>query len=650
MFQLRYKMMAAAVALAAVSMGVLPARAADNPREKEQQLIKIIESDAPAKDKAIPCKQLAIYGSSASVPALARLLPDRELSSWARIALEAIPGPEADEALRDAMGKVEGRQLIGVINSVGYRKDRKAVAALAAKLKTPDPEVIAAAGSSLGKVGGDQAAGVLLDGLKSGEEAVRAASAEGAVYCAEGFLAAGDRDWATRLYDAVRSADVPKQRVIEATRGAIIARGTAGLPLLVEQLRSSGAFFLIGLRVARELPGAEVTDALLAEMAKPAPERQALLLYALGDRGDEKALAAVQEAARGGAAPVRIAAVNVLEKLGKVSSIPVLLEAAASEDAELSKAAKTTLARLKGADVEKELFTRLEQSSGKMRQVLIQLAEERKLPGALAVFMKSASDADGDVRAAALTAIGALGEEKQAQALIGMLGKAQDDQQRLEIENAILSICGRWQAACTPDLLALSRSNQPAERITAVHGFAVVGGGEALDAVKHGLEDADGGVRDEAVRTLSTWPNRWPEDRAVVDPLLGVIKSPKKPQHQVLAIRGYIQFFHGAKGVGAQEKVAKLNDILPMASRAEEKRLVISALGAIGTGASLEPLESLAGDATVGDEACSAIMNVLARNARGATREQKLKALQTVAEKSHSDALKTRAKEQLNRQ
>src|ERR1700676_976799 len=67
--------------------------------EKEPELIAVLRSDAPGAEKAIACKLLAIYGSSEAVPYLARLLPDEKLASWARIALEAIPGPEADEAL-----------------------------------------------------------------------------------------------------------------------------------------------------------------------------------------------------------------------------------------------------------------------------------------------------------------------------------------------------------------------------------------------------------------------------------------------------------------------------------------------------------------------------------------------------------------------
>ena len=103
-----FALCAALIALAACSMAArrAPAAAADNQGPPmESKLIAVLTSDAPPQDKAITCKQLAIYGSKAAVPALAALLPDKELASWARIALEAIPGPAADDALRAAMAR-----------------------------------------------------------------------------------------------------------------------------------------------------------------------------------------------------------------------------------------------------------------------------------------------------------------------------------------------------------------------------------------------------------------------------------------------------------------------------------------------------------------------------------------------------------------
>ena len=45
----------------------------------------------------------------------------------ARYALEPIPDPSVDDALRDALGKLKGRLLVGVIGSLGVRRDAKAV-------------------------------------------------------------------------------------------------------------------------------------------------------------------------------------------------------------------------------------------------------------------------------------------------------------------------------------------------------------------------------------------------------------------------------------------------------------------------------------------------------------------------------------------
>ncbi len=89
--------------------------------------------------------------------------------------------------------------------------------------------------------------------------------------------------------------------MLEATRGAILARRADGLPLLLEQLRSpDNARFGIGLRTARELPGRAVTEALAAELPHTSPERQSYLLLALGDRSDDAVLPAVVAAAGSG--------------------------------------------------------------------------------------------------------------------------------------------------------------------------------------------------------------------------------------------------------------------------------------------------------------------------------------------------------------
>ena len=317
---------AAGVMLARLAPAADEAKAAEDP---QRQLISVLQSDAPAADKAITCKRLAVHGTADAVPALAPLLADEQLASWARIPLEVIPGPAADEALRQAMGKLKGRLLVGVINSIGVRRDAQAVDGLALQLKDADADVASAAAVALGRIGDAAATQTLEQSLATAPAAVRSAVAEGCILCAERLLAAGQPAEAAKLYDMIRKADLPKPRIVEATRGAILARQSAGVPLLVEQLQSADpAMLAIGLTTARELPGREVTQALVDELGKLPPDRQALLTLALADRGDTAALPVVLQAAQSGPKPVRIAAIDVLRRLGDASCLPTLLEIA----------------------------------------------------------------------------------------------------------------------------------------------------------------------------------------------------------------------------------------------------------------------------------------------------------------------------------
>ena len=152
------------------------------------------------------------------------------------------------------MGRLQGQLLVGVINSIGVRADAQATGGLVDKLKDTDADVASAAAIALGRLGGEQAAQALEKSLTDARAGFRSAVAEGCILCAEKFAAQGKSAQAVKLFDQVRRANVPKQRQLEAIRGAILARQSAGVALLIEQLRSADkAHFNIGLQTAREL-------------------------------------------------------------------------------------------------------------------------------------------------------------------------------------------------------------------------------------------------------------------------------------------------------------------------------------------------------------------------------------------------------------
>jgi len=160
--------------------------------------------------KAKACVRLGELNAKEAVPALAALLSDEHLNVYARYGLEPIGDPSADDALRAALPKLKGNLLIGVINSIGKRRDAKASPALTKMMYGADPDVARAAAAALGSIGGASSAKELQTALAKTSGLTKAAVADACLVCAERLLADGKRDQALALYAFLGSSDAQK--------------------------------------------------------------------------------------------------------------------------------------------------------------------------------------------------------------------------------------------------------------------------------------------------------------------------------------------------------------------------------------------------------------------------------------------------------
>jgi hypothetical protein len=120
--------------------------------QAEAQLLKALARPGCTEaGRQFLCSMLALVGGAKSVPALTPLLRDPKSTESARYALEAIPGPEASAALRDALGALTGREKAGLIGGIAGRGDTAARSALAAlKDNATEPAIVReAAGRAL---------------------------------------------------------------------------------------------------------------------------------------------------------------------------------------------------------------------------------------------------------------------------------------------------------------------------------------------------------------------------------------------------------------------------------------------------------------------------------------------------------------------
>lgn len=214
-----------AAPLAVIDSAVVAAHGDDASRAGlERRLAALLGTTASRSAKEYACRKLCLVGSAASVPALAAMLPVEDLSHMARFALERIDAAEAAAALRQALASLDGDLRIGMITSLGSRRDAASVPSLG-RLLSSDPATASAAAVALGAIRTPEALALLAAADPFAAHGLGQKVVDGRLACAENLLARGKRKEALAVYDALLAAASgrPGARRIElaATRGRL---------------------------------------------------------------------------------------------------------------------------------------------------------------------------------------------------------------------------------------------------------------------------------------------------------------------------------------------------------------------------------------------------------------------------------------------
>ncbi len=404
---------------------------------------------------------------------------------------------------------------------------------------------------------------------------LKSAAAQGCLFCAERLMAKGRNSEAIEIYRQIRFSDVPQQRVIEATRGEILARGSAGIPMLVELLGSPDKkFFRLGLTVARQLQAPGVGDALAAELATASPGGgAALILHALADRDEHMVPRAVVEAARSGSKPVRIAAIEFIGRWGDASSVAALLESASDSDSELSEAAKLALSNLSGDKINAEIADRMNSANphSDSLPILIELVGQRRI-SATPALVDALNNRKLEIREAALAALGNTVEPDRLSVLIiQVLSPREGEDAAAKKALMVASVRMPDRDACSVELAAaMQHANAPAKAVL-VEILGAVQGQKALAAINAVMKDGNPKLEDVGTRMLGSWMS---VDAAPV--LLDIAKNPHDA-FQVRAMRGYIRLARQF-AVSPKQRAQMCQTALDVATRPDERQLVLNVL------------------------------------------------------------------------
>jgi len=190
---------------------------ADARKSLEGKLATVLGTDIPRAAKDTVCRALKTIGTAHSVPALAKLLHDKELSHMARHALESIDAAEAVAALSAALDKAPKTIRIGIISSLGARGKDVPAAPLAKALGDKDADISIAGALALGAIGTPEAVKAL--GSAKVNDTNRIAVCDAMIQCAENMLAQGKKSEAKAIYTKVLKSSPTKAAKIAADLG-----------------------------------------------------------------------------------------------------------------------------------------------------------------------------------------------------------------------------------------------------------------------------------------------------------------------------------------------------------------------------------------------------------------------------------------------
>jgi HEAT repeat protein len=618
--------------------------------QSEDKLIAVLQSNADRKAKADACRELSVIGTPAAVPALAALLASEEMNHMARYALETIPDPAAGAALRDALSRLKGRPLVGVIGSIGVRRDAQATEALARLLWDGDADVAQAAARALGRIGSEEAAGALMNSAQSTGEANLLATCEGIGRALDHLLAQGKRQTVLEICSHHANPQLPHQVRAAALRGLILAAGKDAPQILGESLRDAEyTQFATTVRAAQELKGAEVAAALAATLKQLGADRQIVVLQTLGELREAAGLPAMLELAATGEKAVRLAAIRALPMTISAQAVPRLSELATAADKDIAQSAQDALASLPGTAADNAITGLLAAEEASRQLAALEMVGKRRLTAALPALAKLASSADTTVRATAIKRLGELGSDAELPALLGQLGKATDTGDIAALEQALGGLSSRAGdvAGVVSRITREFKQAAPAPAAALLRVLGTLGGPQALATVKEALKDSRAGLGAEALRVLTDW-----KTADAAPELLAQATSARQPADKLVALRGYLGFASSGE-VPADARLRMCREAAALVREPAEKKLLLAALGSIHMVESAELIAPHLGDAGVREEAAAAVVGIaqeLLQGNAGATAAPKLAPLLEQAAGATANAdLAKRARTQLDR-
>lgn len=413
--------------------------------------------------------------------------------------------------------------------------------------------------------------------------------------------------------------------------------------MVIDALKSSDPQMQSGaIAIVRDIPGPEVTKALVQELPKLPAAGQVQLLSALGDRGDATALPAAIEAIKSPDGSVRVAALRAVGQLGSVADIPLLADRAAALKGAEQRAAREGLYRLRGPEVDATILKSLLSATPGVKAELVSAIGERNIAGAVEMLLKTSADEDRRVRLESLRVLKIIAKPEDMPALVNLLLETKNEADRGEAEKMVAAVAHKIEDKARQSAAVqavLPNVKDVPDRASLLRVLGRIGDAGALPTLRTALGSREAEIQDAAIRALSDWPTAEP-----MPDVLKVAQTSTNPVHKVLALRGFVRLLGLESGRTPEQTIDLYKKAMDLAGDATEKKRVLSGLAGTKSLAALDMAAGYLDDVALHLEAESAAVRIAP--AVVAAQPQRVKeVLQKVIQGTKNDTIREQAQQ-----
>ncbi|MBN2090610.1 DUF1080 domain-containing protein, partial [candidate division KSB1 bacterium] len=547
-------------------------------KEAIQQALNL---DIPVKHKAFLISLIQNVGDETYPAILKPFLADEQLCDPAARALVQIGGKKAGKIIYETFSQQKAKPNLFLIKALGELKYLPAgpeIMKLSTATESKEMAFFALAnmGYLPAKTLLENTAGEnqthFLHYLKFADELTRTGKTEGLTICRE-ILANSQNQY-------------KNQQRLAALDLLVQHSGPQVLPEIFSMMKENDKKIRIAtLKLAQKYTGSSQIAEWTAFARNQTPEVQAEIIDMLGRAKAISALPYVREALRADSGQVQLAAINSLSQIDKNAAPELVGLLQKSLDKTQLTAIQSALLSQQTSQfwpIQTEKFSQLPPAS---KIILIDILGQRNVQDAKKSIIAELKSDEPALRIASLKAL-----EKMAGAdeLSDLTRFSLTLDKSTEKRAALEAVAASYQRTkdkklAFQKLAEIYNLGNETEKTTLLNTFKRIGDNQSLALVQSELNNK--ALKPAAIQALTDWPNE-----AALESLFQLAKSREDLTTRVLAIRGALRIIQ-ENPMDNLRKLWLYQDIMGIATRQEEKRMVLAGIGELK---SLETLKYIA--------------------------------------------------------